>query len=170
MRLDAITRARAAYAIAKTTLEAKLRERAKEELGNLQTQIDIAVRYAYDSGESKASILRAMGTKDWKTLTACLERTEFVTELAGRDPLDEAYTTVNDTLVVKYNNHGPQNITGMASFTIKKMNDDTIWLMAVDPLWNADYSVRNDVVAALDGKQDGYYYQEAMGWLDGRQF
>jgi hypothetical protein len=170
MRLDAITRARAAYAIAKTTLEAKLRDKLKEELANLQTQVDIAIRYAYDSGESKASILRAMGTRDWKTLQSCLDRTEFVTELVGQDPLDKAYTIVDDTLVVTYNNHGPLGITGMASFTIKKMDDGTTWFMGVDPLWNADYSVRNDVVAALDGKQDGYYYQEAMGWLDGRQF
>jgi hypothetical protein len=169
IKLDAITRARAAYAMAKTTLEAKLRERLKEELSNLQTQVDIAIRYAYDSGESKASILRAMGTRDWKTLQACLDRTDAVTQIVGQDPLDKAYTIIDDTLVATYNNHGPLDITGMGTFAIKKMGDGTTWFMAVDPLWNADYSVRNDVVAALDGKQDGYYYEEAMGWLNGRE-
>jgi hypothetical protein len=110
-----------------------------------------------------------MGTRDWKTLQACLDRTDAVTQIVGQDPLDKAYTIIDDTLVATYSNHGPLDITGMGTFAIKKMGDGTTWFMAVDPLWNADYSVRNDVVAALDGKQDGYYYEEAMGWLDGRE-
>jgi predicted PP-loop superfamily ATPase len=60
-RLSAVNKAKQAYVMAKTTLEQRLREQMREELSNLQTQIDIAVRYAYDSGESKADILRAMG-------------------------------------------------------------------------------------------------------------
>lgn len=168
-KLDAITMARSTYAMAKTSLEAKLREHLRQELANLQTQIDIAVRYAYDSGESKASILRAMGTKDYHTLNASLERTQGIAEFVGEDPLDKVYQLEGDRLLVIYNHHGPLGVNGVASFTIKKMDDGSVWFMAIDPLWNTDYSVRNDVVAALDGKQDGYYYEEAMRWLDGHQ-
>jgi hypothetical protein len=35
----------------------------------------------------------------------------------------------------------------------------------VTPLWNEDYTVRNDVVAALDGVFDGEYYEEAAHWM-----
>jgi len=168
-KLDAITKARTAHAMAKTSLEAKLREELKKELSNLRTQIDIAVRYAYDSGESKASIMRAMGTRDWKTLQSCLDRTQAVTQIVGDDPLDKVYSTNDNVLFVTYKDHGEQSISGVASFSIKKMDDGSVWFMAIDPLWNEDYSVRNDVVAALDGRQDGYYYEEAMRWLNGRE-
>lgn len=170
-KLDSITKARTTYAMAKTSLEAKLRDQLRDELANLQTQIDIAVRYAFDSGESKASILRAMGTKDYHTLNTSLERTLGIAEIVGDDPLAEVYNhhrplgSEMSVLAVTYSNHGPGGITGTAYFEVKKMDDGSTWFMARDALWNEDYTVRNEVVAALDGKQDGYYYDEAMGWL-----
>jgi len=162
--LDAITKARAAYALAKTTLEAKLRDQLKDELSNLQTQIDIAVRYAYDSKQSKASILRAMGTKDYGTLNACLDRTRAVSEIVGDDPLDSAYRYENDILTVTYIEHGPMKISGVAEFSVRVMDDKSVWLMANTPLWDEGYANRNDLVAMLDGKQDGFYYDEAVSW------
>jgi len=169
-KLDAITKARAAYALAKTTLESKLRDQLKEELSNLQTQIDIAVRYAYDGGNSKAGILRAMGTKDYNTLNASLGRTRAVYEIVGDDPMDSIYhyEPEHQTLSVHYIEHGPMKISGFAELTVKTMDDASVWFMAVTPLWDDAYTVRNDVVAALDGKQDGFYYDEAMGWLRGQ--
>src|SRR6056297_2402903 len=107
-RLDAVNKARQAYFVAKSTLEHRLREQLREELANLQTQVDVAVRYAYDSGESKANILRSMGTKDYGTLNASLERTSGVSEVRGVDPLDAVYSWSLDQLVVNYVNHGPQ--------------------------------------------------------------
>jgi len=169
-KLDSITKARTTYAMAKTSLEAKLRDRLKDELANLQTQIDIAVRYAYDSGESKASILRAMGTKDYHTLNASLERTLGIAEVVGEEPLDKVYHyhrplgSEVGTLTVTYESHGPASITGTAYFEVREMDDGATWFMARDPLWNQDYTVRNEAVAALDGRQDGFYYEEAVGW------
>jgi hypothetical protein len=37
--------------------------------------------------------------------------------------------------------------------------------LALDPLWSDDYKTRNDVVAAVDGKTDGFYYEELMDWV-----
>ena len=88
-RLDAVAKARQAYVVARTTLEQRLREQMRLELTNLQTQVDIAVRYAFDAGESKAAIMRAMGTKDYNTMNASLERTQGVAEVVGTDPLAE---------------------------------------------------------------------------------
>lgn len=168
--LDAVMQAKQRYVIAKTTLEQRLRDDLRKQLGNMQSQIDIAVRYAYDSGANKAEILRALGTKDYRTVYDSLERTQGVERVEGIDPLDSLYTydTLTGTLVVGYENHGPLNVTGTARFTIKKMDDGAIWFMSQDPLWSDDYTVRNDVVAALDGKQDGFYYEEALAWSRGK--
>jgi hypothetical protein len=170
-RLDAVSKAKQAYVIAKTTLEQRLREQIREELANLQTQIDLAVRFAYESGENKANILRSMGTKDYHTLNASLERTHAVTAIVGEDPLGKVYNLDIDagTLSVTYVNHGPSDITGVAFFDIKNMDDGSTWFMSRNSLWNDDYTVRNEVVAALDGKQDGYYYDEAVRYVSGRK-
>ena len=168
-RLDAVQKAKTAYVIARTTLEARLREQMRTELANLQTQIDIAVRYAVDSGESKANILRALGTKDYGTINASLERTQGVAEVVGADPLADVYSLQvvgDDTYIqVDYVNHGDDKLNGKAIFEVKYLDNGGILLLADRPLWNEDYTVRNDAVAVLDGKTDGYYYDEVIAWL-----
>jgi hypothetical protein len=147
-----------------------LREQIREELSNLQTQIDIAVRYAVDAGESKAAILRALGTKDYGTINASLDRTQGVAEVVGADPFGDVYsvkqTEDGDRLVVNYVNHGASKANGRANFHMKTLEDGKLFLIALDPLWNGDYTVRNDAVAFLDGKLDGSYYEEVCAWLD----
>ena len=165
-KLDAVSKAKQAYVLARTTLEARLREQMRLELANLQTQIDIAVRYAVDAGESKAAILRALGTKDYNTVKASLERTAGVAEVVGTDPLAGVYELHGSWMNVNYEDHGPDKLNGVASFDIKRLDDGTILLLAIDArLWNDDYTVRNDAVAVLDGKTDGYYYDEVVTWL-----
>lgn len=166
-RLDAVTKAKQAYVVARTTLENRLREQLREELSNMQTQIDIAVRYAYDSGESKASILRALGTKDYHTLNAALERTRGVAEVVGTDPLDSVYSYEEGVLSVQYIDHGPAGVTGSATFDVRKASDGSVMLLAKDSLWNEDYTIRNEAVAAVG--TDGYYYEEAVQWLIGSE-
>lgn len=172
-KLDAVSKAKQAYVLARTTLEQRLRDEMRSELANLQTQIDIAVRYAVDAGESKAAILRALGTKDYNTVKASLERTAGVAEVVGADPLADVYfvmhTPEGDRLDVNYVNHGPDKFNGQASFDIKTLEDGKILLLAQDSLWNENYTVRNDAVAVLDGKLDGYYYEEAVAWLYSQQ-
>jgi hypothetical protein len=166
--LDGVTRAKGAYALAKSTLEARLREQLKEELRKLNAQLDIAIRYAYDDGHSKADILRALGTKDFYTLKNSLERTENVTEEKGINPLDTLYSFDSESgkFTANYVNHGPAEITGYAEFSFRILQDGTKWFMASTPLYTDDYATLNKVVAALDGKQDGYYYEEALDWLN----
>jgi len=165
-RLDAVSKAKQAYVLAKSTLEQRLREQMKTELANIQTQMDISVRYAFDSGESKADILRALGTKDYGTLNASLERTHGVAEVVGRDPLDDVYSLSDDNvLVATYDKHGPDGYSGSATFDIVLLDDGSYLLLSRDALWSDDYKTRNDVVAVLDGKKDGYYYDEACRWL-----
>lgn len=161
-RLDAVTKAKQAYVIAKTTMENRLREQLKEELANMQTQIDIAVRYAYDSGESKANILRAMGTKDYHTLNSALERTQGVAEVVGDDPLDRVYHVVDDVLHVTYIEHGPEKISGHASFNVVS-TDGGLMFRPITPLYSDDFKERNHVVGALE-TIGSWYYEEASGW------
>lgn len=164
-KLDAVSKARQAFILARTTLEQRLRDQMREELANLQTQIDIAVRYALDSGESKASILRAMGTKDFRTLQASLDRTESVSVIEGSDPLHDVYKLIDGVLYVNWLNHGDDKFNGTATFDIVKTDDGKTLLFARESLWNDDYTVRNDAVALLDGQNDGKYYEEVIAWL-----
>jgi hypothetical protein len=165
-KLSAVNKAKQAYVVAKTSLEQKLREQMRAELANLQTQIDIAVRFAYDSGESKADIMRALGTTNYHTVNECLERTSGVAEIVGDNPLDSVYSLVGkDVVVATYDRHGPQEYSGEASFTVKKLDDGSYLFLSLDPLWSEDYRTRNDVVAVLDGVKDGYYYEELCEWM-----
>lgn len=164
--LDAVSKARQAYVVARTTLEARLREQMREELSNLQTQVDIAVRYAYDAGESKASIMRAMGTKDYNTMNASLERTQGVAQVVGDDPLGDVYKLVDNVLYVTWVNHGDEKFNGKATFDVVKTDAGKTLLFARERLWNDDYTVRNDAVALLDGQTDGKYYEEVIAWLN----
>jgi hypothetical protein len=66
---------------------------------------------------------------------------------------------------VSYVNHGPSKANGSASFQMKTLDDGKLFLIALNPLWNEDYTVRNDAVAFLDGKLDGFYYDEVVAWL-----
>ena len=168
-KLDAVSKARQAYVLARATLEQRLRDQMRDELTNLQTQVDIAVRYAVGAGESKAAVLRAMGTKDYGTLKASLDRTQGVAEVVGDDPLADVYSLQvvgDDTYIqVDYVNHGDDKLNGKAIFEVKYLEGGGILLLADSPLWNEDYTVRNDAVAVLDGKTDGYYYDEVMAWM-----
>jgi hypothetical protein len=164
--LDAVQKSKTAYVVARTTLEARLREEMRSELSNLQTQIDIAVRYAVDAGESKAGILRALGTKDYGTINASLERTQGVARMVGADPLADVYRIVDNILYVDYVNHGTEKFNGNAAFDIKHLDGGKILLLAIDgKLWSEDLTTRNDAVAVLDGKLDGFYYEEVIAWL-----
>lgn len=166
-KLDAVSKAKQAYVLARTTLEARLREQMRLELANLQTQIDIAVRYAVDAGESKAAILRALGTKDYNTVKASLERTAGVAEVVGADPLAGVYQVIDGKLHANWDDWDATEYKGKAVFDIKRLDDGTILLLAVEgDLWNDDYSVRNDVIALLDGRTDGTYYEDVVAWLN----
>lgn len=165
--LDAVTRARSELAVAKATLEARLREELEKNLSNLQARLDIAVRYAYDNGHSKAQILQAMGSKYYGIVNESLERTSNLEDSQGATPLGSVYQYDKETnvLVVNYVNHGPENITGNATFDYKVLDDGTQWFMARESLWNDDYTERNEAVSALNSRQDGYYYEEALQWV-----
>ena len=165
--LDAVSKAKRNYVTSKLTLEQRLKERLDDELKNLRVQLDIAVRYAHNDGSNKAEILRAMGTKDYHTLYASLKRTEGVEQDHGVNPLDSCYSFRSDdqTLTVTYLNHGPLTISGVAEFEYRELDDGAKMLMALDALWSDDYRTRNDVVAVLDGAQEGFYYVEAMEWM-----
>jgi len=163
-RLSAVNKAKQAYVVAKTNLEQRLREQMSEELANLRTQIDIAVRYAYDNGESKSDIGRALGTRSYNTINESLERTSGVVEIVGDSPY---FWSDKDTVTVSYDNYGPNEYSGEASFVVKKLDDGGYLFLALDPLWSDDYKVRNDVVAALDGKTDGFYYDDLKSWVKG---
>ena len=168
-RLDAVTRAKTAYVMKRTTIDQDQREEKRVLLAALQSQIDLAVRFADEAGESKAAIMRALGTKDYNTVKASLVRTENVTEIVGADPLGHVYSYRSEhgkrQVTVNYVNHGPSNYNGSSGFDIKVLDDGSYMFMAFEGLWDEGYPVRNDAVAALDGVRTGFYYDELINWL-----
>jgi hypothetical protein len=48
---------------------------------------------------------------------------------------------------------------------VKKLDDGSYLFFSLESLWSEDYKTRNDVVAALDGKSDGFYYEEMLSWV-----
>jgi HPt (histidine-containing phosphotransfer) domain-containing protein len=165
VRLDAVAKAKSAYVTARLGLEHELREKMRSDLSNLNTQIDIAVRLATDAGESKAAILRALGTKDYGTINASLQRTQGVADIVGVNELDQVYSTVDDVLTVQYISHGSKNLTGKAAFSFSWFDPERLFLQGRDSLWNHTFTVRNDVIANLDGVMQGEYYEEVKAWL-----
>ena len=165
VRLDAVARAKSAYVTARLGLEHELREKMRSDLANLNTQIDIAVRLATEAGESKAAILRALGTKDYGTINASLERTQGVTDIVGVNELDSTYSLAGDVLTVQYMSHGPKAITGTATFNVSWFDSERVFLQGNESLWNHSYTIRNDVIANLDGVNGGEYYEEVKTWL-----
>ena len=166
--LDAVSKAKRNYVTSKLTLEQRLQEQLREELTNLRVQLDIAVRYAHNDGNSKASILRAMGTKDYHTLYESLKRTDGVEQEHGVDPLDHVYSfdAHSMTLTVMYSNHGPSKLNGAAEFKYEQLDDGSNYFMALTPMWSDGYTVKNPVVAALDQVSSGFYYEEARAWVE----
>jgi hypothetical protein len=165
VRLDAVAKAKAAYVSARLGLEHELREKMRTDLANLNTQIDIAVRFATEAGESKAAILRALGTKDYGTINASLQRTQGVTDIVGFNELDNVYSMAGHVLTVQYVGHGSKAITGTATFNVSWFDSERVFLQGNESLWNHSYTVRNDVIANLDGLHGGEYYDEVKTWL-----
>lgn len=163
--LDAVTRARSEFVVARATLESRLREQLEAEMMNLQSKVDIAVRYAYDNGHSKSQILSAMGSKYYGMVNDSLERTEGISETKGIDPLDRVYSLDGEELTVKYVDHGPSHITATARFIVRYLAGGEVMLDPIDQLWDESFTVKNDAVAVLGGRFDGYYYEEALSWL-----
>lgn len=165
--LDAVTKARSDLVLGRATLEQRLREQMERELNNLQARLDVAVRFAYEQGHSKGEITRAMGAKYYGIVNDSLERTDGISEAVGIDPLDSVYEfdVESGVLSVNYVDHGPNHITGSAEFQFKILDDGSKWLFSKTPLWSEDYRTKNEVVASLDNRQDGYYYEEALQWL-----
>jgi len=166
--LDAVARARSEFVLARSTLEHELRQELEARLAALQMQLDITVRYAYDAGVPKAQILSAMGAKYYGMVNESLKRTEGVEEVKGVDPLDAvyAYDHEQSILSVQYVKHGPGEISGEARFDFRVFDDGSKMFLSKDPMYSEDYTIRNDVVAVLDQKQDGFYYDEAVEWIE----
>jgi len=165
--LDAVTKARSDLVLAKATLEARLREELEDQLSNMQSRLDLTVRYAHDAGHSKAQILQAMGAKYYGIVNESLERTEGVEEAVGVDPLDSVYSydIATGMLSVAYTEHGPDEISGEAEFRYTVLDDGAEVFMSVTPLYSEDYSQKNLVVQAIDNRTDGFYYEEALAWV-----
>jgi hypothetical protein len=74
--LDKVTTAKMEYKKRREDLEALAREKLDEDLFWVRSNLNQAVRNAVNAGESKAAVMRALGTKNFDTIKFLLERTK----------------------------------------------------------------------------------------------
>lgn len=165
-RVKAVAEARRAFREAQATAEARLREQMREEMLQHRTTLDLRIREAVNAGVTIADVMRAYPTKDRKTILTSLERTKSmaVEETPAEDGAN--YVLSHGELFVDYTNFGPDEVTGSARFTFERWDDEKFHLLAIDELWNEDYTEKNEVVFRLDDVADGYYYDSAVAFLE----
>lgn len=142
------------------TLEAKLRDKLKEELSKDSTALDIAAAEAFRSGAKKAAIGRAMGTKDFNTYNDAIDRgLRLIGTTASTASGVSLRFDIDNLLVVNY--YGQE-----AEFEIYYLEgQENPFLNATTPLWDEAYANKNLLVEALDGVSSGALYDEVVAWI-----
>lgn len=152
--LEELAERRLAFKSYREGVEEELRKLRIEKLAAEQASIEHIIVKAMAEGATLGQIKRAYGTKDHRTIanivTARAAEIEALQnakreEKAATDwfsfglPGDDRVTVVRDVDVAVYN---WSEVDGKIMFTTE------------EPLWNEDFTIRNEAVALLDGKTE----------------
>lgn len=125
-------------------------------------ELDLAVREAFDDGNLKEWIKRAYDTRDFNTIQKILDRTPSTRAVIEEAEVQAAYSLDDEGyLIVNYVDHGPENANGTGRFEVIDLGADEDPLLSNCDLGNDE----GDAVRFLDGRDEGYYYEEAIAWL-----
>lgn len=136
----------------------ELYRKAREEV---RLELDLAVREAYDDGNLKEWIKKAYDTRDFNTIQKILDRTPSTRAVIEEAEVQAAYSLENGALVVNYVDHGPENANGTAIFEVIDLGEDESPLLS----YVGGPGDGGDALRFLDGRDEGYYYEEAIEWL-----
>jgi hypothetical protein len=146
------------------TLEARLREEMKRQLAEADTALAVAAGQAFRAGTAKAAIGRALGSKDYNTYNDYITRGFDLTAGVESDTsATGASFSIDDEYVVTVSYDGQ-----VADFTTMSDDEGLLYARAITPLWNEDYSVRNEVVNKLDLAYDGELYEEFIAFVNSK--
>lgn len=125
----------------------------------LEVQLDRAVRDAKDADCKIAWIQEAYPTQDYGTIRRILDRTPSVVAARAEAEVAERYRWHEDeTVTVTYHNFGPENVSGVADFEYVTLDEGMPMLSSVET------DEGNDVIRVLDGRLDGFYYDDMLDW------
>lgn len=138
----------------------KLEQQARVEA---RLKLDLAVRDAFDDGNKKEWIKQAYGTRDFNTIQKILDRTPSTRAVQAEAEIQSAYSLDEfGYLVVNYVDHGPENANGTGRFEVIDLGEGEQPLMSYVDIDKDG----GDAVRFLDGRDEGFYFEEAMAWLE----
>ena len=149
--LEELAERRLAFKSYREGVEEELRKLRIEKLAAEQASIEHIIVRAMAEGATLGQIKRAYGTKDHRTIANIVAaRAMEIKALANARREEKAKTDwfkLSDDLVLV------EREDGAARFTWAEV-DDKIMFTTEEPLWNEDFTVRNEAVALLDGKTE----------------
>lgn len=149
--LEALAERRLAFKSYRESVEEELRKLRIEKLAAEQASIEHLVVKAMAEGATLGQVKRAYGTKDHRTIativTARAAEIEALQNAKREEKVKTGWFKVVDDLILV------EREDGAARFTWTEV-DDKIMFTTEEPLWNEDYTVRNEAVALLDGKTE----------------
>lgn len=150
--LQELAEGRAAYKTRRARIDEELRTLRAEKLAAEQAAIEQIIVRAMAEGATLGQIKRAYGTKDHRTIsdivTSRADEIQAVRDAreAKRKATEDWFKIREDNILVTINGHE-------AFFTYTNV-DDVIMFTTDTPLWNEDFSIKNEAVAILDGKTE----------------
>lgn len=142
---------RAAFKVYREKVEEELRLKRIEMLGAEQASIEHIIVRAMANGATIGQVKKAYGTKDHRTIativTARADEIEAVRRAAvEKKPAPNWFELYDGHATVTVGNDS-------ADFEWSEVDGDIMFFSGT-PLWNDDFTIRNEAVALLDGKTE----------------
>lgn len=151
--LEELAERRAAFAAHRAKVDEELRRKRVELLAAEQAAIEGIVVRAMAEGATLGQVKKAYNTKDHRTIATIVAARAHEID-AVRKQKDEAkakddwFTFEDDTVLVVLDGHGT------ARYTWTEIEGELMFTTD-EPLWNDDFTIKNEAVALLDGKTEG---------------
>ena len=154
--LDDLAARREAFRHFRTRVEEDLRRERAERLANEVAVINQLVYQAAAEGATIGEIMRSYGTKDRRTIADLVRNHSAEIEaLKKAHARKESESGAPEWLTI-YDPTGFFVDLGEhhASYAATTMGDGTLLFTTGNPLWNEDFTIKNEAVALLDGKTE----------------
>ena len=149
--LQELAERRMAFRAYREQVEEELRQLRGEKLAAEQANIEHLVAKAAAEGGTTGQIKRAYGTKDHRTVADILARRASEIKALRNAEIEKQ----NDTSWFNFTDDGVlARIGGSEALFTYVYVDDEMMLTTETPLWNDDFTQRNEAVALLDGKTE----------------
>lgn len=149
--LEQLAERRLSFRAYRDAVDEELRRLRATKLAAEQANIEAIVVKAAAEGATTGQLKRAYGTKDHRTITDILQRRGAEIEALTKAKAEKAagtdwFTITDDGIVVII-----EGSTALFTYTYV---DNEVMLTTSTPLWNEDFTERNEAVALLDGQSE----------------